>query len=115
MKPKSHKPEPALPALFEEEPSRIESASPQNVRKLGFKQILVPIDFSDCSATALNYGLTIADRFGAKVTLLHVVEPAVYPENYMVPPSSMEEANQDLISSGRERLAKMVGRIPLQG
>ena len=80
-----------------------------------FKQILVPIDFSDCSASALNYALALGEKFGAKVTLLHVVEPAVYPENYLITPSTLDEANQNLINAGRERLAKMQGRFVTRG
>ena len=43
------------------------------------KSILVPIDFSECSRAALDHALSIADRYGAKVTALHVAE--VMPES----------------------------------
>jgi universal stress protein A len=74
---------------------------------ISLKQILVPIDFSECSVTALEYALALARKFEAKVTLLHVVEPAVYPENYLLTPSTLDEANQNLMASGRERLARL--------
>ena len=38
-------------------------------------RILVPTDLSACSKTALEYGLFLTQKTGAKVTLLHVVEP----------------------------------------
>jgi len=38
-----------------------------------FKSILIPIDFSEPSRNALKYGLTLADQFGAKVVVAHVV------------------------------------------
>jgi universal stress protein A len=45
------------------------------------RSILVPIDFSEPSKKALSYALGIAKRNGAKITLLHVIEPiAVYPD-----------------------------------
>ncbi|MFN3200796.1 MAG: universal stress protein [Bradymonadia bacterium] len=42
---------------------------------LSIKRILVPIDFSACSQHALDYALTFAERFEARVDLLHVYEP----------------------------------------
>jgi nucleotide-binding universal stress UspA family protein len=38
------------------------------------KRILVPTDFSDPSDVALRYGVKLADAFGARLHLLHVVE-----------------------------------------
>jgi nucleotide-binding universal stress UspA family protein len=35
------------------------------------KQILVPTDFSDASAAAVNYGVAFAQAFGARLHLLH--------------------------------------------
>jgi len=43
---------------------------------LGFKKILAPIDFSPASNNAIKYALSFAEEFGAKLTLLHVLEPA---------------------------------------
>ena len=39
------------------------------------KRILVPTDFSDQGKTALMYAVAFADRFGAAIDLLHVLEP----------------------------------------
>jgi nucleotide-binding universal stress UspA family protein len=41
---------------------------------LTLKRILVPIDFSNTSRKALRYAVPIAKQFGAKLTLLHVIE-----------------------------------------
>jgi nucleotide-binding universal stress UspA family protein len=38
------------------------------------KEILVPIDFSKTALQALNYAVPLAKQFGAKITLVHVVE-----------------------------------------
>jgi len=45
------------------------------------QRILVPVDFSDCARAALDYARFVADRFGATIDVLHVVEPpaAVVP------------------------------------
>jgi nucleotide-binding universal stress UspA family protein len=45
---------------------------------LALKQILVPIDFSSTSRKALRYAVPIAKEFGAKLTLLHVIELPSY-------------------------------------
>lgn len=41
---------------------------------LNIKRILVPVDFSDASARALAASVELAERFGASVDVLHVIE-----------------------------------------
>jgi nucleotide-binding universal stress UspA family protein len=41
---------------------------------LDLKEILVPVDFSECSRAALRYALPLAQQFGATLTLLNVVD-----------------------------------------
>ncbi len=48
------------------------------------RNILVPHDFSDHSAKALALAVGWAETLQARLTLLHVVEPLVYPELYAV-------------------------------
>ncbi len=50
----------------------------------GVTRILVPYDFSGASAEALRQAAVWADALNAQITLLHVVEPVVYPEFYSV-------------------------------
>jgi len=50
----------------------------------GIRSILVPHDFSDHSTTAVDVAAAWARDLGAEVTLLHAVEPVVYPEFYAV-------------------------------
>ena len=47
---------------------------------LTVKSILVPIDFSTHSESALLYAARFAGQFGAKLTLLHVIQPIFAPE-----------------------------------
>ena len=70
---------------------------------LSLKRILVPIDFSDSSISALDYALGLAEKFGAKLTLLHVVEP-VYLESSLMNPELLEYTNQNRLAAGRDRL-----------
>ncbi len=94
--------------------SRIESpqqkAAPahrHSLPSLHLKRILVPIDFSECSVRALDYALAFAEQFAAKIILLHVVEPAVYPENYLAAPATLQEVQENLLQVGRDHLAEL--------
>src|ERR1700739_3999111 len=48
-------------------------------KPLSLRRILVPIDFSKNARQALRYAIPLAAQFGAATTLLHVVEPVIYP------------------------------------
>ena len=74
---------------------------------LRLARLLVPVDFSDCSLRALDYAIALAQQFDSKIILLHVVEPTVYPENYLVVSPALDETNQNLLESARERLADL--------
>ena len=45
-------------------------------------KILVPIDFSCYSKNLLNYANNFAKIFEAKIYLIHVVEPIIYPVDF---------------------------------
>lgn len=49
---------------------------------LTLKNILVPIDFSKTSRKALQYAVPFAKQFEAKITLLHVVDLPMYPQEF---------------------------------
>ena len=51
------------------------------------RRILVPVDFSDASKTAVRHANALAQTYGADVDLLHVVEQVVYPSAYGVDPA----------------------------
>ncbi len=42
------------------------------------RKILVPTDFSPFSQRAIDYGAFVAERFEAKIVLIHVIESAAY-------------------------------------
>ena len=56
------------------------SSRPQSDRGLHIRSILVPVDFSDPSQAALRHAAEIAEKFGATLVLLHVVEPVGTPD-----------------------------------
>lgn len=113
----SNKPEPApqsVPTGEQISNERVLAAGCSHAAT-SFKQILVPIDFSDCSLSALDFGLALGEKLGTKLTLLHVVEPAAYQENYLMAPNSLDETNQSLVAAGRERLATLRARVTSRG
>ena len=109
----SIKPDSALPVTG---PSAARPSSTDAPRPLpAFKQVLVPIDFSECSANALDFALALGQKFGTKITLLNVVEPAIYPENYLLAASTLDETNRNLLATGRERLEPFRQRVRAAG
>jgi nucleotide-binding universal stress UspA family protein len=65
-----------VPVLTVRPDSRLPEAGPT--------RLLVPHDFSDRSAEAMRVAAAWADAFDAELTVLHVVEPVVYPEFYTI-------------------------------
>ncbi|MBA4149706.1 MAG: universal stress protein [Verrucomicrobia bacterium] len=49
-------------------------------RKLKIESILVPTDFSPLSRKAISYASKFVEHFGARIILLHVIEP---PPSYL--------------------------------
>lgn len=80
--------------------SRLPDESANAVHRPAFKleQVLVPVDFSDCSKKALQYAIPFARQFGASLTLLHAVQhyPAA-PEVVVLETESLEAAQAQLI------------------
>ncbi|MFO8068113.1 MAG: universal stress protein [Bacteroidales bacterium] len=66
------------------------------------KNILVAIDFSDCSLNALHYAVMIANKFNSDLTLIHVCKPYVkslyYPDTKEQEKISTEKKLKELVS-----------------
>ena len=78
------------------------------------QKVLVPTDFSDLSQRALEFALSLADRFRAKLYLMHVWElpmtgsllpPEPYPESVLT-----EEQ-----TAGEEHLTKVTNELKASG
>jgi nucleotide-binding universal stress UspA family protein len=65
----------------------------RNRKYIGFKRIIVPIDFSDCSRKALEYAVATARAHESKLTILHIFEES-FVEPYINAANSEEEANE---------------------
>lgn len=79
---------------------------------LHLRRIMVPLDFSEPSHQALRYARGFAEQFGASLTLLHVIEPMVYPaELGYVPivPDDLEEKRMEDLKARLKALAQDLG------
>jgi len=77
------------------------------------KKILVPVDFSKASVTAMEVACEIAKKAGADVTALHVVEEVV-SDSYKISGEGHPDSNEDrlftfkLIERAKKQLEKLV-------
>jgi len=71
------------------------------------KKILVPIDFSDYSKNALKYATQFAKQFNAKIYLVYVVEPMIYPADFSMGQVAIPSTDIDLHSRAEEELKKL--------
>ncbi len=78
---------------------------------LPIKRILVPTDFGECSAPALRLAVELADKFGAELILLHVVQDLALamPDAVMPTPVPGPDLGQ-LIEAGKTGLANLIER-----
>ena len=74
-----------------------ETRLPERI-EFSLKEILVPVDFTECTDKALSYALSFARQFGASLTLLHVIEPvlAASSEAVLVDVPSDDEIQREL-------------------
>ncbi len=71
------------------------------------KKILVPIDFSDYSKNALKYAAQFAQKFNAKIFLIYVVEPMIYPADFSMGQVAIPSTDIDLHARAEEELKKL--------
>lgn len=87
---------------------------------MGFRHILVPVDFGEPSEHAVDLALTMAARFDARVTLLHVawMPPyyySAYAEGLAFPTDEMETrartALDEMLAKAKKRYEKVDGLL----
>ena len=79
---------------------------------LSIERILVPIDFSDCSLDALEYGALIAQRSKASIRLFHVLEPVSYGLDFTLPHVAKRDYDQTAIT---KRLSDITAALTSTG
>jgi nucleotide-binding universal stress UspA family protein len=71
------------------------------------KKILVPIDFSDYSKSALKYAVGFAKRFNAELLLIYVVEPIIYPPDFSMGQIAIPTLDLGMDKRAAEELNKL--------
>jgi len=75
---------------------------------MDIRHILAPTDFSDYSKKALSDALELAQTFGAKLSLLHVIEPPPYPIEGFAPSAVGADLLGDLERQASAELAPVL-------
>lgn len=75
---------------------------------MNIQRILAPTDFSELSKQGLTSALELAETFGAKLLLLHVVEPPTYPVEGIMPSQLGTTMLDDLERQASRDLAQML-------
>ncbi len=71
------------------------------------KKVLVPIDFSDYSKSALKYAVNFAKSFNAEIILIYVVEPVIYPPDFSMGQIAMPSITTEWDDRAKDELAKL--------
>lgn len=71
------------------------------------KKVLVPIDFSDYSKSALKYAVNFTKSFNAEIILIYVVEPVIYPPDFSMGQIAMPSINTEWDDRAKDELAKL--------
>jgi len=76
------------------------------------KNILVPVDFSELSLKSLQYAIPLAQQFGAKITLLYVVQPLSFAPEFpawtILAPEPTGELRQELDALRKRRIPEEI-------
>jgi nucleotide-binding universal stress UspA family protein len=78
------------------------------------RRILAPTDFSDAGARAVRYAAELADKFGAELILLHVIQDLALVLPDAVMPTPLPTADLDhLTQSARTALQNQIAALNL--
>ena len=84
---------------------------------LAIHSILVPIDFSTHSKNALKYAIPLAVKFSARLHLVYVVEPTIYPADLGFGQVVLPGVEDELREKGAAELEALIekeigGQVP---
>ena len=70
-------------------------------------KVLVPIDFSDYSKSALKYAVNFVKHFRAQLFLIYVVEPVIYPPDFSMGQIAIPSVDLEMDKRAIEELNKL--------
>jgi nucleotide-binding universal stress UspA family protein len=71
-----------------------------------FKTILFPTDFSESSDHAFQYAYSLAERFGARLVIVHVINEPVDLRGFYVPHISFDKLEEEIEEGARKMMEK---------
>ncbi len=71
------------------------------------QKILVPIDFSDYSKSALKYAVNFCKNCKADMFLIYVVEPVIYPPDFSMGQIAIPSVNSEWDERAIQELDKL--------
>jgi len=72
------------------------------------RQMVLPIDFSDCSMDAYEYAVEMAKWFDAPLTLVCAIEPLSYSLDFTLTHPLQDKANREKIEQRLQELTKLL-------
>jgi len=102
-----HAPCPVLVYRERKTPARTQGKTKSHVNH-SINNILVPVDFSECSLAGLSYAIQFAEKFAARIFLLHVVDLgiAVSADGYAL--YDLEAVERARRNDAEERMAEFI-------
>jgi nucleotide-binding universal stress UspA family protein len=79
------------------------------------KHILVVSRMVKYDAKAIHYGASLAQKYGAQLTVIHVVHDPFGIEGWNLPMPNLENDYQDLLKKTRNQLDKIIEHEKLRG
>jgi nucleotide-binding universal stress UspA family protein len=79
------------------------------------KKVLVPIDFSDYSKSALKYALNFCKQFNAEIILIYVIEPVIYPPDFSMGQIAIPSVNAEWDERAKQELEKLASSDVTKG
>jgi len=73
-----------------------------------FDKILLAMDFSDSSLNACEHALMLAEKFGSKLIILHVINEPVDLRGFYVPHISFERLEHEIEDGARKMMDKFI-------
>ncbi len=75
--------------------------------ELNISKVLVPIDFSDYSKSALKYAVNFVKHFEAQLFLVYVVEPVIYPPDFSMGQIAIPSVDLEMDKRAIDELNKL--------
>ncbi len=72
-----------------------------------FKKLLFPTDFSKIAEYTLDYAISMAEKYKAKLHLIHVVDESIDVTGFYIPHSSIEAEEDDMVKAAKKALDKL--------